>query len=145
MNKSGFTLLELLAVIVIVAVVGVSSTLAFGNIEDGTSEEELKNIYIDIQRAANLYMDLHNSDIEWFIENKVIYYKIEDLRSENYIDQDLENPVTKEPISGENYVKIYINEAEDEVKSCIIDRNKEPGTDGYCIANDMGEANNCCE
>ena len=37
MNKKGFTLMELLAVILILAVVSVSSTIAFGNIDDTTA------------------------------------------------------------------------------------------------------------
>ena len=49
MNKKGFTLMELLAVILILAVVSVSSTIAFGNIDDTTAKTELKNKYIDIQ------------------------------------------------------------------------------------------------
>ena len=93
MNKRGFTLLELLAVVVIVAIVGVSATISFGNIEQDTSVEDLKNKYIEIQRSANLYMDLHNSDIEWFLANKVIYYKIATLKGENYISSDLSKNV----------------------------------------------------
>ena len=46
MKKNGFTLLELLAVVVIVAVVGVSASLAFNNIEDETADEELTNKYV---------------------------------------------------------------------------------------------------
>jgi len=141
MKKGGFTLLELLAVVAIVAVVGVSSTLAFSNIEDEASDDELKNIYVEIQRAANLYLDLHSSDLEWFIKNKVIYYKIGELENENYIDSKLENPVTKEPINTNYYVELLINSEEDEVKSCIIDRNNG----NKCIANDLGLAEHCCE
>ena len=147
MNKRGFTLLELLAVVAIVAVVGVGATLAFNNIEDETADTELQNIYVEIQRAANLYLDLHSSDLEWFIQKGNIYYKIEDLKSENYIDADLENPVTKEEINGEHYVKLFIKDDESEVGSCIVDRTKTEGSNGYCIANDIGEYKNlttCC-
>ena len=143
MNKRGFTLLELLAVVAIVAVVGVGATLAFNNIESETAEEELSNIYLEIQRAANLYLDLHSSDLEWFMHNKKIYYKLNDLMSENYVDQDLKNPVTKEKINSEYYVEIYIKNDNNEVGSCIIDR-----TNNKCIANDLGEykdLSRCCE
>lgn len=142
MKKDGFTLLELLAVVLIVAVVGVTATMSFSNIEHQTEEEELQNIYIEIQRAANLYLDLHSSNLEWFIQNKKIDFKLADLKSENYIDFDLENPITNEPISSEYYVRLVVNSDATEVKSCIIDRNSEGFT---CIANDMGKPEHCCE
>lgn len=141
MKKDGFTLLELLAVVTIVAVVGIGSVISFSNIEKDTSTDELKNIYIEIQRAANLYLDLHNSDLEWFIKNKNIYYKIEELRNENYIDSKTVNPVTNEPINGNYYVKLYIKSSLDEVSSCIIDRNDH----NRCISNERGESEHCCE
>ena len=150
MKKNGFTLLELLAVVVIVAVVGVSASLAFNNIEDETADEELTNKYVEIQRAANLYLDLHSADLEWFIENEVIFYKLADLKNENYITSDLDNPVTGGLISSNYYVKIYIKREPTsynayEVSSCIIDR--KPSQD-VCIADYMGnykETARCCE
>ena len=149
MNKHGFTLMELLVVVAIVAVVGVASSIAFTNIQSGTEEEELKNKYVEIQRAANLYLDLHNSDIEWFLEDNIIYYKIGDLKAENYIGSDLSNPVTGENIDSNYFVKIYVSgNLEDEkqlVSSCIIDRN----IDGdICIADNLGNSGEdvvCCE
>ena len=150
MKKNGFTLLELLAVVVIVAVVGVSAGLAFNNIEDETAEEELMNKYVEIQRAANLYLDLHSSDLEWFIENQIIYYKLADLKNENYITSDLDNPVTGELIDSSYYVEIYVKKDPStleayEVSSCIVDRQS---TGNVCIADSNGNSKNltsCCE
>ena len=62
--KKGFTLMELLVVIVIVAVISVSSVLAFGNIDDSTAVKDRMNIYKDIQRSAILYVDLNNLTME---------------------------------------------------------------------------------
>ncbi len=141
--KNGFTLLELLAVVAIVAFVGVSASLAFNNIEDETAEEDLENKYIEIQRAANLYLDLHSSDLEWFINNGVTYYKIGDLKNENYITSDLINPVTGDDINTSYYVKLYIKSTNDEVSSCIIDRSNN-----NCIADENGKSGQgvvCCE
>ena len=143
--KKGFTLLELLAVVLIVAVVGVSATLAFSNIDDDTADEDLKNKYTEIQRAANLYLDLHSSDIEWFMNNRVIYYKLSDLRNENYITDDLSDPVHGDDISTNLYVKLYIASDNSEVSSCIVDRL---ATGEKCIADHFGNYNNitnCCE
>lgn len=141
MNKHGFTLLELLTVVAIIAIVGVGASLSFANIESDTAEEELTNTYISMQKAASLYLDLHNSDLEWFIQNKKIYYKVGSLMSENYIEQDIENPVTHEPIDSNLYIELYIDESIGEVGSCIIDRSDAD----KCIANSMGLPEKCCE
>ena len=75
-NRKGFTLMELLVVIVIVAVVGVGASISFNNINDSTAQVELENKYMEIQRAATLYLDLHNSSLDTFIENKEMYMKL---------------------------------------------------------------------
>ncbi len=166
MVRRGVTLLEVLADVVIVSIVGVSATISFGNIEQDTSEEDLKNKYIEIQRSANLYMDLHNSDIEWFLSNKEIYYKIATLKGENYISSDLSNPVTGEDIDSNYYVKVYmVNEDDPSIPAdspyknipvrtnyCIVDKtiNETTGMEEEtCIADHLGNykdlGTNCCK
>ena len=55
MNKKGFTLMELLFVIVIVSLISISSVIVFGNIDDETSIKDRISIYKDIQKSALLY------------------------------------------------------------------------------------------
>ena len=146
MNKKGFTLMELLVVISIVAVVGVASIISFASIKDDTAEEELKNKYIEIQRGANLYLDLHSADQQWFIESKKIDLKLSDLRSENFITNDLSNPITGGVISEDYYVRLCIvkdTNNQDIVDSCIIERTSSGIT---YIADSYGiEKEHCCE
>lgn len=148
MKKDGFTLLELMIVVLIVAVIGVAATISFSSIDSDTSQLELKNKYLEIQRAANLYLDLHNADLKWFMENKQIDVKIGDLKSENYLTNDLSNPVTGEDISESYFVRLYITKDsnnEDYVNSCIIDRTSTGIT---CIADSYGNSGSgvvCCE
>ena len=89
MNKKGFTLMELLAVILILAVVSVSSTIAFGNIDDTTAKTELKNKYIEIQRAASLYVDLNDDQpyIHEFSNKGITRITVNELKNNNYISQ----------------------------------------------------------
>ena len=47
MKKDGFTLLELMIVVLIVAVIGVAATISFSTIDSDTSQLELKNKYFD--------------------------------------------------------------------------------------------------
>ena len=148
MKKDGFTLLELMIVVLIVAVIGVAATISFSSIDSDTSQLELKNKYLEIQRAANLYLDLHNADLKWIMENKQIDVKIGDLKSENYLTNDLSNPVTGEDISEAYFVRLYIakdSNNEDYVNSCIIDRTS---TGIVCIADSYGNSGSgvvCCE
>ena len=106
-NRKGFTLMELLVVIVIVAVVGVGASISFNNINDSTAQVELENKYMEIQRAATLYLDLHNSSLDTFIENKEMYMKLYVLKELNYIN-DMENPVTGDDISSDYLIWLII-------------------------------------
>ncbi len=142
-NRKGFTLMELLVVIVIVSVVGVSASISFNNINDSTAEIELENKYMEIQRAATLYLDLHNSSLETFIENREMYMKLYVLKEQNYITNDLENPVTGDNISVDYYVKTYIPSDNSKVDTCILEI-KSDGTE-KCIANSNGKKCGCCD
>jgi len=145
-NKRGFTLMELLVVIAIVGVVGVTSVISFTSIKDDTAEKELRNKYVEIQRGANLYLDLHSIDQNWFMESKRIDIKLSDLRGENYITSDLSNPVTGGEISEEYYVRLCITKDDknyDTVDSCIIERS---ASGIKYIADSYGNENgHCCE
>jgi prepilin-type N-terminal cleavage/methylation domain-containing protein len=142
-NRKGFTLMELLVVIVIVSVVGVSASISFNNINDSTAEIELENKYMEIQRAATLYLDLHNSSLETFIENREMYMKLYVLKEQNYITNDLENPVTGDNISVDYYVKAYIPSDNSKVDTCILEINSN-GIE-TCLANSNGKKCGSCD
>ena len=142
MKKNGFTLLELMIVIVVVAILGVSAAISFTSIEGDTTKKELQNKYIDIQRAAALYVDLHSSELEWLIENGEVFVKIADLKAENYLSSDLNNPVTNSDINTNYYVKVYLtkdaNTCSDYVNTCIVNKDYNEGYEGYCVADSNG-------
>ena len=148
--KKGFTLLELLVVIMIVALVSISATISFSTIDDETSKKELTNKYIEIQRSAHLYLDLHNSDLNWFIEKKSIDIKLSELKNENYITSDLSNPVTKEDISESYYVRLCMNvdsNGNQFVDSSIIEKVLKQDGSGFdmnCISNQYGSMGTDC-
>ena len=147
-NKKKKVIIAFIAIVLIVAVIGVSATISFSSIDSDTSQIELRNKYLEIQRAANLYLDLHNSDLNWFIINKQIDIKISDLKSENYITSDLSNPVTGDDISEAYFVRLYIakdSNNNDYINSCIIDRSS---SNIVCIADSYGNSGSgvtCCE
>ena len=137
--KKGFTLMELLVVIAIVAVVSLASTISFSNIDDATSEKELANKYIEIQRAASLYMDLHSDRLKDFVKDNVAYIPLSVLEQEGYLSNDLSDPTGGEDISKTYSVEIVIGG--DSVETCIVDI-KKTGTE--CIADKFGKKGGCC-
>lgn len=123
--KKGFTLMELLVVIVIVAVISVSSVLAFGNIDDSTAVKDRINIYKDIQRSAILYVDLNNSWLNQFREKGYMYIGINELINTNHVDSELEDPVTGDKIPRRYLIKIYTAKDKmdnDYIDTCILDK-----------------------
>ena len=89
--KKGFTLMELLFVIVIVSVISISSVVVFGNIDDSTAAKDRINTYVDIQRGAVLYIDLNDYWLAQFKENKEIKIELSELKISNYIDIDIQD------------------------------------------------------
>ncbi len=159
MNKKGFTLMELLVVIVIVAVVSVGSTISFGTIDDTSSVKERINLFKDIQRSASLYLDLdEQSTINQFIEDGKLTVPFSILATENYIDKKIEDPVTGDIIADYSrnnveiepyYVMLYIRRDSDNiaqsVSSCIIKKVSGDNPIGRyeCVAGQDGVKGSC--
>lgn len=106
--KKGFTLMELLVVIVIVGVVSVSSIISFGNIKDNTAITERKNMYLEIQRAAQLYLDFSSSALSQLIENEYTSVSVGTLSESNFVSSDLYDPVTNENMAN-YFVGLYVD------------------------------------
>ena len=158
MNKKGFTLMELLVVIVIVAVVSVGATISFSTIDDNTAVKEKENKFKEIQKSASLYVDLSDqATLNQFITDKKLPIAFSILAAENYIDKTVEDPVTgnilfsTEEATTNNdvyYVMLYIeekNEIADKVSSCIVKHRVNENDPYYiCYANSEGKLTNDC-
>ncbi len=142
--KNGFTLMEVLLVITISAIIGVSSVVMYETTTNVTKDEELKSIYVDIQDAAMLYMDVDSNALNSFRENKYLNIPISTLKSNNYIDSDLKNPTDNSEIPSDYVIRLYIatKDSKEFLNSCIIKRN---GSNPICIANSEGKSCECCD
>ncbi len=142
--KNGFTLMEVLLVITIASIVGVSSVVMYETTTNVTKEEKLKSTYVDIQKAASLYMDIDSNALESFRENKYLNVPLSTLESNNYVEDELKNPVDNSDIPSDYVVRMYIASynSKNYLDSCIIKRN---GAKPICISNSKGEPCGCCD
>lgn len=94
MNKKGFTLVELLAVIILLAIIAVISfAVVTDRIKD--SRQRLYNVLVhDLEKAGEDYM-LDNSNIDKYHLN-TLCVSIQQLQEKNYLTKDsIVNPMTK--------------------------------------------------
>ena len=142
--KNGFTLVELLIVIVITVTVSAGSAMLFGKSNSDTNEEDLRGRYREIQRSAIIYTDLNDSYRKTLNEGKEVYVKLGELQSSNFVDKNFSNTVTKEAFPKNYIVKIYIASSGDNeyLDSCVL---RYSNGQEICIANSRGYSCDCCD
>lgn len=96
MNKNGFTLIELIAVLVILSVVITITVTIVGPIISGSRDDLLENQKHNIEEAAKIYylkegnLDASNSCVN-----------VSDLISKGYVESsEILNPKNNEPMNG---------------------------------------------
>lgn len=109
MNKKGFTVIELLAVITVLAVLGVIVVPLIGEVISD-NKEKLYDTQIDnIKGAVSNYVSSNVFSID--IENgESVGLHLSFLKSQGYIDSELANPLTGEEFD-DNLVIIISNNA----------------------------------
>ena len=107
MKKNGFTLMELLGVIVIL---GLICLVAFPPILD-TVRKNKNNIseatYQIIYSAASIYINNHESDFG-LVEDNEYCIKIQTLIDEDNLSGDLKDPDTNLKFDSNKYVKVLV-------------------------------------
>lgn len=144
MKNDGFTLIELLVVLVLTAVISTGSAMIFSKSNSDTNEEDLRGKYREIQRAANIYIDLNDSWRMTLNENRSVSIKLGELKSSNYVAKNFKNSVTKEEFPNNYIVKLYIasNGDNEYLDSCIV---RYSNGQEVCVANSKGNACECCD
>ncbi len=147
MKKEGFTLIELIAVIAIASVLVVASFVMFNTDNEKSEEDDLRNKYKEIQTAAILYVDLNSSWLTSFTTTGEAYVRLGELQNENYVSENMTNPVTGEEIPSDYLIKVYTTNLDMTnpnayADSCIISTS---GGNTKCIANANGYACGCCD
>lgn len=105
MNKRGFTLVELLATIVLLSIISVISYVSISSVIKKNKVNNCRNLIKSIEGASKEYV----SDNRYNFTNrddKVI--TAEDLFRGNYLKNEIMDPFTNEKVNSEN-VKIIIS------------------------------------
>lgn len=107
--KRGFTLMELLATIIIMLFILTITIPLIKNRVDNARERSLDNLIKNIENAAEKYvLDNRNSFNE--LDNfGYMNIKLETLVQGKYIDENLVNPVTKESLYYDDVVYVTLN------------------------------------
>ena len=145
MNNKGFSLIELLLVLALVATVSISSILVFNETSKTTKEQRIISTYLDIQRAAKIYLDLNDAWSNEFNANDEVYVTIGELTSKNYVNHSFGKSVQELNIPSSYLVKVYITDnGNGYVDTCIIDIKDDDSE--QCISDSDGESGEgkCC-
>ena len=109
-NKKGFTLTELLIVIVILVSITMGSIVGIDTIQKEIEEKQLDEMITEIEEAADVYINLNDVYVDQILnDNERICTKVYILQTEGLIKNDLINPVTNERIPANLCVYSYNN------------------------------------
>ena len=111
-SKRGFTLIEILIVLVVLVTVTAGATIGIKEIQKRSEERNLRELYTMIETAADTYLSINDEYREELLNEEVTERctRIYTLQNEGLLSNDLSNPVTKKRIPGNLCVISYIND-----------------------------------
>lgn len=119
-NNKGFTLIEVIATIGIMILVGLVIVNNMSGILSKNQDEEYKNFKKEIEESACMYVEVKKTDC---ITNRGCEVSIKELIENGYIADNLKDPSTnKKVIENENKYKVNVSWI-DNVKTCRIGDN----------------------
>ena len=108
-NKRGFTLIELVAVVALLSIVGLVVVISVNKQLDNQEKRKYEIYRESILEAAELYVEPR---INIFPELSKLgdstYVTAKEIISVNLLDSDLENPKTNSPIDQNTRIKITV-------------------------------------
>ena len=110
MKKDGFTLIEILLVLVILVTVSVAGTFAIQNIQKKSNEERLSELYKEIESATDVYLSENDAFLKDILNKEVDEkcIRIYTLQNEGLLSNTLTNPVTNKLIPANLCVMVYM-------------------------------------
>lgn len=109
-TKKGFTLVELLVTIVLLGIIGGIVIYNMTNISKNTKESDYDRFIAEVKSASSVYADMYPEAFnELYVSRAYIYITLNDLVTRGLLDEDLENPFTKEKIDLKELVKASLD------------------------------------
>lgn len=89
-NKKGFTLIEVLAIIVLIAIVFSITFLIVNNVNDSAKEETIQINENSILAAANIYTEEFNKNLNWRSndEETMVCVSVEEIVNQGILEKD---------------------------------------------------------
>lgn len=111
-NKKGFTLVELIALLGVIAIMLLLAAPSLVNQIETTRESNYKNFVSDLCLAAESY--LNHSDVEGSTDLEAkgdsIEISVEDLIASGYVKNNLTNPKTDKKLTASDRLTITLTE-----------------------------------
>lgn len=108
-NKRGFTLIELVAVVALLSIVGLVVVISVNKQLDNQEKRKYEIYRESILEAAELYVEpRRNMFPELSKLGDSTYVTAKEIISVNLLDSDLENPKTNSPIDQNTRIKITV-------------------------------------
>lgn len=108
-NKRGFTLIELVAVVALLSIVGLVVVISVNKQLDNQEKRKYEIYRESILEAAELYVEpRRNMFPELSKLGDSTYITAKDIISANLLDSELENPKTNGPIDQNTRIKITV-------------------------------------
>ena len=126
MNRKGFTLIEIIVSVGLLALIGVAVGISlnktFKNQEKMNYQE-----YVDKVKSAALLYANNSTEITNELNSNASFkiLKVGELINNGYINESLENPETKAKIKDDEEVKIYYNENNELVVEYPYNRSED--------------------
>ena len=123
MNKKGVTLVEIIAVIVLLVTIGGIFTVSM--VRKLNDKENNKDTVKQIISAADAYVSANKEEIEKLYEGyNFVDITIKDLKNNGLLNDDIIDPNTNEKYSDDEKVRITLNGSTGTVEFTISPRRK---------------------
>lgn len=137
-EKNGFTLIELLVTIAMLAVVGSIIIYNTINLSNDTKDLQYERLVDNIKDATRTYVSLYPQEFSDLYNIRAFtYITVGELIDASLIDEELENPYTKQPIDKNDQIKIYVDGASYEMVYVYPVTEKDRNNEVWLQTNSM--------
>lgn len=112
MNRKGFTLIEIMVVLVILVSLTIGGIFGINQIQDKSKDKALKELYTKVETAADVYLSMNEGYAIDLLNGKADEkcLKLYTLQNEGLLSRDLVNPYTNERLDSDSCVMSFLND-----------------------------------